>query len=538
MWMAFLLFGIFFGHREYSEVEEAVKGERTMELQTVTQKMNAIETVFEEFNECPVDSGFVLPEYLPDIAAVLKCILKPTVQTHQISGDRVMADGTVSLQVLYLDEERKCVHSVEMAQPFTTSFTVKDMDSGDRIHLTTKLNYVNCRATGPRRVDVHGAFSVKLTVKSCVEHTFLTDVQDAQLCMKESVATYSAPIVAAEKVFTINETLELNSSAAEMLLRNEAVVLIEDCKKMEGKAIVKGELLLKSVYIADLKSGAMDCCENRVPFSQIVDVDGLTEEDLCQCGATLLLYEVQPTLDAGGENKLLSLTAKICLTLQAYRTQRCRLITDAYHTHYPLKTTCKRFAPCHIDRISQDTVTVKHTVELPDTEITSVEDSWCDGLMVTCRAGETECVMEGQLSVGMIVRDLHGCLSYYERPVEFHLPFADSCLNMTADAQVLKLQINLTGTKAELQITLNVIRCCMTTENRLVITEMSADETAPYTRSEGMKNCCLKAYFAAAGESTWDIAKVQHIPAAELCAENHLDGEVLSEDTMLLIPLK
>lgn len=509
-----------------------------MELQTVSKQIHTIETVFDDFDERPVDCDFVLPDYLPDIAAVLKCILKPVVQTHQVSGDRVMADGTVTLQVLYLDEERKCVRSFEMSQPFTSAFTVSNMDGADRVMLSAKVNYVNCRAASPRRVDIHGAFSVRLMVQSSAGHAVIESVQNDELCVKDHEVAYSVPVAMAEKVFTLNEMLELDNDTAEMLLRTEATAQIEDCKQMAGKAIVKGEILLKSVYAADTVMGTMGTCEHRIPFSQIVDADGLSEEDMCSCTASLLLCEVHPTHNPNGESKLLSFTAKLCLSLQAYRTENCRLITDAYHTRFPLKTACKRLLPCRISHISDDVVTVRQKVELPDTDITAIEDVWCDGLTTACTCAEDGSAVEGHLLAGMIARDSHGCLAYYERPVDFRLAFDELCTRMTAEVCVIKTQCNLSGTQLELQLTLAVKRTCFVAEDHLAITEMTADEAAPHTQSDAMRGCCLKAYFAGAGESVWDIAKAQHTPIDELRAENHLEGDILPEDTMLLILLK
>lgn len=120
-----------------------------MDIQVTNKVIGTTETLFDDFDERPVDCDFVLPDYLPDIAAVLKCIMKPVVQSKQISGDRLMVDGVANIRVLYLDEARKCVRSCEFSQPFTSTFNVKNLGIGACIRLDAKANYVNCRATSP-----------------------------------------------------------------------------------------------------------------------------------------------------------------------------------------------------------------------------------------------------------------------------------------------------------------------------------------------------------------------------------------------------
>ena len=66
--------------------------------QVVTKAIAVCDTVFDDCDERPVDSDFVLPDYCPDIAAVLKCTLEPVIQNKQLSGDRVSADGVAFLR--------------------------------------------------------------------------------------------------------------------------------------------------------------------------------------------------------------------------------------------------------------------------------------------------------------------------------------------------------------------------------------------------------------------------------------------------------
>ena len=89
-----------------------------MDLSVMSKRISSTQTLFDDFEEHPVDCDFVLPDYLPDIAAVLKCTMRPMIQTKQMSGDRVMADGTVCMRILYLDEARKCIRTCEFSQPF------------------------------------------------------------------------------------------------------------------------------------------------------------------------------------------------------------------------------------------------------------------------------------------------------------------------------------------------------------------------------------------------------------------------------------
>ncbi|MBQ7038829.1 MAG: DUF3794 domain-containing protein [Clostridia bacterium] len=505
-----------------------------MELQTTMRRIGLTGTIFDDFDERPVDCDFMLPDFLPDIAAVLKCTMKPVVQSHQISGDRVMADGTVYLNVLYLDEGRKCVRSFENSQPFTSVFTVKDLSAGDRVALSAKTNYVNCRATSPRRVDVHGAFSVKLLVTSRVDAEVVQSAEARDLYTKECKITCTADGGSAEKPFTINEVLELESDVpAETIVRNEAHICISDCKQLSGKAVIKGDLLLKTVYATDTVAGTLCQAKHCIPFSQILDVEGLNEETLCECHAEIVSCDVRLSQNPNGESRLLSVSVKSILSLRCFVQEVCDLLTDAFHTVYPLTLTTQRIMPSCITNLSRETVTVQQSLPLPDGAIVEIVDAWSEVVTVSCQDG----MLGGQLLVQLIGRDANGMVSYYERPLDVSVPIADACDQTTVSADVLDTEYTLAGDGLELRIRLLVCRRTSICESHLVVTALQADESAPHPCAQGMENCQVKVCFAKAGDSLWEIAKAEHASPTALMKENNLSEEILRDRTMLLIPL-
>lgn len=509
-----------------------------MELQTTTRRIGMPETVFDDAEECPIDCAFTLPDYLPEIAAVLKCLMKPVIQSHQISGDRVMAEGTVYLQLLYLDEGRNCVHRFEYAQPFTATFTVKDIKSTDDIELSSKIGYLNCRATGPRGADVHGAFSVRMTVCSQSQTEVVVAEEENGLFCRYEDWCCTVPQGFAQKQFTVNEVLETGTVfVAEQMLRSESAVVITECKQMPEKAIVKGDILLKTFYVTDPQTGAIGCIKNRIPFSQIVDMEGMTEQSLCDCRAALLLCDVHATQNANGGNTLLSVTVKVSLVLRGYTGEHGTLLTDAFHTKYPVKTNTRQMTGWEITDISREMQALRQAVDLPDGDVADVVDVWCDILSTETRCEDETAVADMRLLIGIIARDSNGVISYYERTADAALSFPEACRQMQVSVTPIECDYTVNGKRLELQLQLSVCRKCMVSHTCAALTELTADETAPYTRESGMEDCSLKVYFAGAGESLWEIAKAEHASPRQLQEENELGGDVLTENTMLLIPL-
>ena len=507
-----------------------------MDMTISKKQIHSLQTIYEGFDERPVDCDFVLPEYMPDIASVLKCIMTPTVQTYQVSGDRVTVDGTVMLQVLYLDEGRKCVRCFENVQPFTAVFTVKN--SGESLSAVAKTNYVNCRATGPRRVDVHGAFTVKLSVQGNEEEEIIDGVENSCVFSKSQRVSFSRQSAYAQKHASVNEVIEISSDPIEMILRTEAIPSVTDCRILPGKAIVKGEVLCKTVYVTNSTSGEMAVNETPILFSQIIDVEGLTEEMLCDHDVCMSSWEMHPTQNVGGENKLLSFGGKLCFTIRGYQTENARVLTDVYHTKYPLKTERKASSLYKILDIVSGKQTASTTVELSGADNKSVLDCWCTVNGVVNRKEGKQSYVDVQLIVSLLVCDEDNTVSYYERPAEICLVGAETEGETQAAVTVIKTEARIGNGDAHITLTLSVKETCYCLETVSALCQIEQSGETPYAVKDDLSGCCMKVYFASAGESVWDIAKTQHVSVDDLCAENALDADVLPEDTMLLLTME
>lgn len=509
-----------------------------MELETTCGRVGLTETVFDDVEERPIDCDFVLPDYLPEITAILKCRMHPVVQSYQISGDRVIADGTVHLQLLYLDEERRCPHSYEHTQPFSSAFTVKELKNGDVVRLSAKVNYVNCRATSPRRVDVHGAFGVRLTVAAQKTIEAVTEIVGEGVHARNCTLIGMVPMGCSQKTVSVNEVVELGATAEGTVVRSDAVAVVTECRQLRGKAVIKGDLLVTVVCVTDTHSGALHHRCERIPFSQIVDAEGLTEQQVCDCRVAVTACDLRPVQDPAGEMRLLSVAAKLTVTLCCYGEEPYRCVNDAFHTTYPLSLETERLCAERIAYVRTDTASVMIALPLPDGDIDEVVDAWCEPMAAECREEEGQTRLCGQLLVGMIARDGSGMLAYYERPAELETLLPDACARETAELAPLEMIFSKNGGQLECRLQLLVQRVGKFCEEQTVITKVTADEASPYTADGVLAGCCLKVCYASAGESVWELARREHTSPDAIKQENGLTADVLECDSVLLLPLR
>ena len=149
-----------------------------MEYKQRRENITVNELIYDGCQEQPVDLELTLPDYCPDIQKILKCRLCPTIASASILGDSADLNGSVAVRVLYLDPRGEKLRCYETTTQFSVNIPVKTATGNGVVIPRVNVEYVNCRATSSRRLDIHGAFSVCAGVWERRELALLRSVED------------------------------------------------------------------------------------------------------------------------------------------------------------------------------------------------------------------------------------------------------------------------------------------------------------------------------------------------------------------------
>ncbi len=506
-----------------------------MDSQLQKQTVAALGPLFPRDEELVISSDFVLPEYCPDVAVVLKCMAAPRIQNRQWSSGQLLLDGITVIRVLYLDEERRCVRAAEFSQPFSISVRAAQAEQDPMVRVDMLPEYVNCRATSPRRLEVRGAFTVCATA-----HTLQpTDVVQAEsgdgFCMRTAQYSCSVPCASAERVTALNEVFDFPSDlpSAELLLGGDCYACVQECKVLSGKVIVKGQVYIHQMYTDDTSAGNVYTLDYTLPFSQILDVDGVTEATLCAADVSILSDIERCCLNAAGQNAAMEVAIKLLVQVQAYRCDTVDAVVDIYHRRCPLDTRMQELSLRTFMGVQRQCTTVQRAIELPAADLRQIVDVWVQAPSLAGRCEDGSVHLDGRMTVCMLVRDTEGMMSYYERPEDVHLELAACCNAVIARATVCGVNYTATDGRLDLRVTLAVTAELWQHNDCRAVSGVALREEEAYPP----ERASLRLYYAQAGERVWDIARQCHTSPEGICRENDLCEDVLTEKRVLLVPV-
>ena len=512
-----------------------------MEQLLQKQKMMVTKSVLNATEEYVLSGDYILPEYCPDVAVVLKCVVTPRLQSRRWSGDTFMVDGMAVVRILYLDEERCCVREAEFTQAINCALRGQSGCDAVPVQVQMTQDYVNCRAVSPRRIEVRGGF----TVRACACQAEAIELPCAsagdRLYTKNVRKNVSVPMSCAEKMISVNETLAFDGGlpAAEQLLGGDCSAAVTDVKLLTDKAIVKGQIYLHQLYTDDSVGGTTYVLDYSVPFSAIMDMDGVRDGQIHTADVSVLSDTEECVAGANGQNTALGFSAKLLIQLTAYEKAAAQFVKDAYHPDYPAVLSNDTVSlRSMIDAYCQIT-TAQKSVALPADNLRQIIDAWVMPMIPVGRVESGRVELDVPIVVSLLVRDTDGVIAYYERPEDCHIAYTqpmtcgdEDAVVVQAQASVMGLSYAAIGDKLDLHITLAVSTELWENTQEQVVREIALQKENAYP----VDDTVMRLYYADEGESVWDIARRCHTSPDAVRTENDLRDEVLPGKTVLLIP--
>ncbi len=512
-----------------------------MEYSLKKENCSVCEIILQSSSEQPVDLDFSLPDYCPDIERILKCCMCPSITSKGITGNRLDVDGVTVIKLYYLDSKKQAIRCCEHSSPFACSFELKTTSADMAASVRVKTGYLNCRAVSPRRLDIHGAFTVSASVSSKGNQEYCTDIEGEDIQQKKHEETVSNLCGIGQQQFSISEVLDIGQGKAspESILRSEFNINLDESRAIEDKLMLKGEAVLRLLYVTDIETGAQDLMTFNIPFSQVIDVPGITDSTVNDVSVDTMSVDVSLKSEFDASSTLITLDARLSALVFAYEPMTVELIDDTYSTAYELELECKNVPVKRLVANTDMKSSVKEEINAGDGGISKVIDIWCDSMNYITDCENNIFKVRGKMNCCMLALDKEGMPFCAEKAVDFSLvPDMSECPQSVMSNTVVTVpnigfritSDNTVEIKADLNMRCclyeNAVRRCITSANALEDRMRKKDSTA-----------ALTLYYADEGESLWNIAQLYCTSVEAIQLENNITDDVIQARGMVLIPM-
>ncbi len=510
-----------------------------MDYMAEKNPLSTIEILYDGCQEQPVDLDITLPDYCPDIQKILKCQVYPRILDQSLAGDRLELGGSYTVRVLYLGAEGNAVRCCESSSPFSASIPLKRNIEEGKVKAFPRVEYINCRATSSRRLDIHGSFSLCARVLGRGDCEAVCGLSGDDVEQQRETASYSRMSAFSVQPFSVEEVLELPSGKpeAENLIYSCAAVSLQDYKVIPNKVMVKGDVTLRLLYSSSLDSAVLETMEYAIPFSQMLDCGGISEEMECDVRLSVVGTDVQIKNDYSGGKVFFDAQVRISADMTAYQNSETGYVSDAYSKKYEMNLDFQQRNVDELLEIFSDSIVDKASFPL-EQGVSKVVDVWSELCTVSCAREENSLILRGKYSICILALSADGTPFYRERVAdyEYKRPFAGTGeARCDPEASVAGMSYRITSSELEVKTELAFSGAVFARKTCRMVEAAHADESKPRDRD---RSAALVLYYAEPGEALWDIARAYCTSMEAIQRENGLESEAMESQGMLLIPMQ
>ena len=483
-------------------------------------------------NELSYDWDIIVPDMKPDIGKILNSCAHVVIAEKEIMQDRAVISGIVKINILYVSsEDDKTIRNIENMQNFTHVMELKGLRQSMILDVVSSVAEITENVINSRKINLAVKISLCGTAYNDVSMEFVAKAEEENVhCLCKCINTVKTSCITQNDT-VIKEEFDVPAGKPSVfeILKVKTCITNKSVKPLLNKLVVKGNIVLNVLYNAELDGLKFETMDFEMPFTEIFDIEGLTE--VCKCDTDFEIYDtnyfIKPNSD--GENRVFVAETFLRTRTRAYENVCLNAVADAYSINENLKYEISKYdideLICELCCDHQIKETVRFEALPPISKVLNCA-SFTDVVTAVVKNGKIhiEGITKTEVLYASIDREGFLNCAYFETPfsASFDCESAKEGMFCEVNPDVLSDGYNITG-DFELQIRMNIqfnFRVKRVSECEL-FKDLDKDEDNTYenTRSD------IVVYICDGNETMWDIAKKYRTTTERILAVNGLKEE-------------
>lgn len=496
--------------------------------------------------QATVDNDIIVPDTQPDVKTVLQAEVLPMVCEKHVQKDYIILTGNMDYSIIYLSDEKDApsgVKSISTRVPFTHQIEVAGVQNASFAAIKPDVVSVDFSAVNSRKINVKSVvdFESNIIISDDFEAVISAHAESELPCRNQQIETFALAGYC-ENEFELSDTFSIPSGSEmiDELLKVDVKVNSREVKSISGKPVAKGTVDVRALYTDT--AGQIQCIEGEIPFTEILSVDDVGEDDMCEVEYTLTDLGYSAAADSDGDVAILELRTRINIATCVYRKNSDYITEDLYSPDFDVSVSRDNISVCRLVAGGSDRNLIKDTVQLsagvpPISKIYNViAKPYVESAEIKGGKAHISGVADTYIMYTSSAPESPVCSFKKEIPFAYSIPAdcsEDARISVLCEVDGLSYNA-ISANAADVQFTINCDTKIIDREKITYISSVEAEEESSFERAH-MPGIVI--YFATKGERMWDIAKRYHTTADAIIAANGCDfPDVLSEPKQIMIP--
>lgn len=500
-----------------------------MSIDLKKEELTINKLIMEQLSDVFANGDVIVPDSKPDIEKILQIDGRAVIKSRDIAGNKVTISGTAEFSVLYLPEaDDYPARCIKASIPFQDVFEASTADCENiYIYACAEICSIDFSLLNSRKLNISSTIALEVKVY-CQSHTEIVCALESNIPLEiktKNIQTYSV-VCDREIQITVPDKIEIPSDNYPIgeILKMNARVAGQDIRMVTGKAIVKGIINLQTLYLAPSPDVPVQFMEHEIPFTEVLDLPGVSEETDCDIDYALnsIYYET----DDDEESSVLGVEVLVDVHARAIRTDILSVPEDCYSTSCDIAISHAERDIDYISGANKNRITVRGSVTLPydAPKIVQLLGVVAKPFIEDIQTDDTV-LIKGTLDVYLLYMTDDASVPLYsikdEIPFEVSGDITSGCKNPHVECSIslINCGFNVSGDDSvDIRANMDVSLKLICTEKVLLIENVQECENASSAKAPS-----FTVYFTKENDTLWNIGKRYKTTPQKIAALNELD---------------
>jgi len=507
-----------------------------MKKSDIVLNKTAVETGSSVVVECDI----IVPDVKPDLLKILQTDAVAILNKKEVTDGGYNVGGKVDFTVLYVPESAKGVCSLSATADFINNENHPLAKAGMFMDVICDVEHLEFNLINSRKINIKAVVGIDTHIMEKLPLSIPTDMEGEDVMMKKERMHGLCRVLQKNDEIKLTDELTIpqGKPTIETLLKSDVALRNKEIKVIAGKIVVKGELSICSLYISE-GDGMATFVENCLPFTEIIDAQGISEDNYNNIDFQVIKSSVNATADADGDLRMLDCDIKLGVSISSDERISEDVIADVYSTSKKLNISSSNI---EVDSLTES-IDVSHTIKenvmpaegLPP--INHIYNVVSKPYISSAEAQDGKIILEGVIDTYILYISSKEDSPVYNFKAEVPFSIVLDAPGASAGDKVrgkitvnhISYNLNAAG-EIELRMVLMVSAATFHKNTVNVISDITEEE---FDEKDAPS---IVLYFIQKGDTLWDIAKRYHTKEEYIRKLNNIEGDVLKEGMQILIP--
>ncbi len=485
-----------------------------------------------------IEQDILVPDTKPDAIKIINVTVNPYVTDIEIMDNKVKATGKLNYYVIYRTNETNMgTRGLFVSLPYTQIMSIKGIKKDTDVRVRPLVKNVIYSLPNERKIAIKTEIVFRIVG---FETTYIDLIKrfapEHKVEIKLNEATFNNLLKSKYNVIASKEDIMIPNENSDFyeILKIEPYILNTEYKESYNKIMVKGDIIVNLLYLADKQDTEIKKIVLEIPFSGMIEMDSISDKSQFSLEFIINDFNIKPNTEMSS-TKTMSVDFQIGVYVDMFEQEAISYVDDFYCEDKQLK--CEQI----LKRAVRDENLIIRNIDIKETLNNIIPDNSklldynIDTSYVVLKQTGNNVNVEGNIKIGVLIQNLD-TLEIENKVVdilvseEFVLddikPDTNISLNIFAD----KVSILQNGNDMDVKLKLNLD---IKSEN---IVELNVSDKIEEIDLDLSNLDSMNIYIVKPKDTLWSIAKKYNTTVEKIVKTNDLtDQSIINVGQKILI---